>query len=145
VRAVLPALLLIACASAANATTCSARVSVGTIDYDATDPAGGSFSGVIEVICSRAAAPLMARVSVDGGRSGDPARRALADGRGHTLAYALLLADGRPWGDGSRGTAAALQTIVANRTLIPFNAQIAPFQTMPPGVYSDRLTATVDL
>ena len=128
------------------AVSCGVNLVVGALQYSPFDPAGGSFSGIVEIDCSAKSYPAMVQVELDGGRGGDPAHRAMRSLRNDTrLRYQIYLPNGVVWGDGANGTSTLSTSITKAHTRIPFVALVFPGQTAPEDTYVDDLTATLDL
>lgn len=137
--------LAFACAAALPASAaCSASVEIGKLVYDPLALEATQLPGAVDLRCTGLTQPTTMQVSISAGVSGDPAHRTLVSDGPDVLRYAILLADGTPWGDGLGGAAPFTVSVVGRHARIPFVAVVPPHQLIGEGVYGDDLTVTLE-
>jgi spore coat protein U-like protein len=138
------AVLAFSCALVRGAdASCSSVVEMGTIAYDPQADEPTRVPAAIDVRCSGPSQPKSVQIAIGSGATGRASLRALMADGPRALLYAIVLPDGRPWGDGSDGTSVQTVTLERGRARIPFLAVVEPHQRLPEGAYSDALTVSL--
>ncbi len=139
----LAAALLLATAAGAEA-GCGASVEIGTLTYDPLALEATRLPAAVDLRCVGLTVPTTMQVSISAGVSGDAAHRTLVAEGSQVLRYAILLADGTPWGDGFDGAAPFTVSVVGRHARIPFVLVVPAHQMITDGSYGDDLTVTLE-
>lgn len=136
-------------AAAAPALAQECRLGAGGLSfgaYDFTSPAPLDSTGSIQVSCPRG---LQFRVRMDAGRNSALAfspRYMLLAGGSARISYNVYIDSSRSlvWGDGAYGTTVFSGVGIGVPVPITVFGRIFAGQAVPPGVYQDRVTLTVE-